>query len=814
MLKSAATMCAAVLLASTSSGALAQSLTWRISEAAGAVSVRHGAELRPAARNAVLAPGDAIVTGAGGRAVLVHDRDFVTVSANSRVTVPVAQEAGGFTQIVQDLGNAIFRIEKLKVPHFAVKTPYLAAVVKGTTFSVTVDGTGTSLQVVEGAVEVATLDGGAKDLIRPGTVATIGASDLFRLQVQGDSARTIDSPARAVDAPAAAPAPAATSAVPAEAAVPVAAAPAATPVETAKVDPVGADSGRQTIGEAISSKPVDLASITGGMMTGTTAAAPAMLVAAVKLESVVPAPAPASTPTASPATLPSAAAPVVQPSAPVITAADTAPVVQPSPTVIAAADAAPVVAPAIQPSTPAVGSPTKVDAGATAPVPVAEVAKGDSPSGGPKADTPAKPPVGGPKAEAPPGPPVGDPKGGPAVSKGSDDGKKAADDLAKAQDKAAKDAAKAADDAAKDNAKAAADAKKAADDAKKAADDAKKAADDAAKNAAKAASNGIQNALDLAAVPEHVLDLPSIPRRAAVIGGGNTGAQLVTILSALGSRVTLLDVAPRVLAATDEDVSTAVRDAFVEQGVSVRTGIDGVDALERASEGIALRWREGGETAEERFDAVIMATGWPADVEDLRLAAAGIEPVRSSIPVDRYFRSAVPHILAIGDATGRDMLVQAAQSEGEAAAENAVLDANRIPRALLPAGGFTDPDYADVGLTEAEARGRDPLSVVATVPYSQLDRAVIDDRERGFLKLIADRRRELILGAHAVGENAIEVVQSVTTAMAAGVDVSTLAAVRFAYPTYSAIIGMAARALLTRTDRGPDASDPAGAELH
>ena len=205
MLKSAATMCAAVLLASTSSGALAQSMTWRISEAAGAVSVRHGAELRPAARNGVLAPGDAVVTGAGGRAVLVHDRDFVTVSANSRVTVPVAQEAGGFTQIVQDLGNAIFRIEKLKVPHFAVKTPYLAAVVKGTTFSVTVDGTGTSLQVVEGAVEVATLDGGAKDLIRPGTVATIGASDLFRLQVQGDSARTIDSPARAVDAPAAAP---------------------------------------------------------------------------------------------------------------------------------------------------------------------------------------------------------------------------------------------------------------------------------------------------------------------------------------------------------------------------------------------------------------------------------------------------------------------------------------------------------------------------------------------------------------------------------------------------------------------------------
>jgi len=101
-----------------------------------------------------------------------------------------------------------------------------------------------------------------------------------------------------------------------------------------------------------------------------------------------------------------------------------------------------------------------------------------------------------------------------------------------------------------------------------------------------------------------------------------------------------------------------------------------------------------------------------------------------------------------------------------------------------------------VGLTEEQARDRDPQCVVALVPFTELDRAVIDDRERGFLKLIADRRRELILGAHAVGENAIEVVQSVTAAMAAGIDVATLAGVKFAYPTYSAVIGMAARRLL------------------
>lgn len=305
---------------------------------------------------------------------------------------------------------------------------------------------------------------------------------------------------------------------------------------------------------------------------------------------------------------------------------------------------------------------------------------------------------------------------------------------------------------------------------------------------------------ELAMVPEHLLDLPELPERVAVIGAGNTGAQLVTVLRSFGSAVTLLDVAPRVLFASDEDISAAVQTAFEQQGVVVHVGVETVESLASTpDDAIELAWRADGDSITEEFDAVVMATGWPADVEDLGLEAAGVQTQRSAIPVDQYFRSAVPHIYAVGDANGRDMLVQAATFEGEAAAENAVLDANRrTPHHLLPAGGFTDPDYGGVGLTERQARERDPLCIVATVPYSQLDRAVIDDRAVGFLKLIADRRRELILGAHAVGENAIEVVQSVTTAMAAGVELATLANVKFAYPTYGAVIGMAARALLAQ----------------
>ncbi|MDR6904335.1 glutathione reductase (NADPH) [Agromyces sp. 3263] len=303
---------------------------------------------------------------------------------------------------------------------------------------------------------------------------------------------------------------------------------------------------------------------------------------------------------------------------------------------------------------------------------------------------------------------------------------------------------------------------------------------------------------ELATVPDEVLDLPRLPDRVAVIGAGNTGAQLATVFAAFGSDVTLLDVAPRVLMASDPSISEAVAAAFEEDGIRVRVGIDGVDAVRRRDDGrLDLDWRAAAAPESDAFDAVVMATGWPARVDDLGLDAIGVRVERSSIVVDQYFRSSVSQIFAVGDATGRDMLVQAAHFEGEAAAENAVLGANRrTPHHLLPAGGFTDPDYAGVGLTEPECRERDPRCVVSRVDYSELERAVIDDRERGFLLLIADRRRELILGAHAVGENAVEVIQSVTTAMAAGVDVATLASVKFAYPTYSALIGLAARRLL------------------
>jgi pyruvate/2-oxoglutarate dehydrogenase complex dihydrolipoamide dehydrogenase (E3) component len=145
------------------------------------------------------------------------------------------------------------------------------------------------------------------------------------------------------------------------------------------------------------------------------------------------------------------------------------------------------------------------------------------------------------------------------------------------------------------------------------------------------------------------------------------------------------------------------------------------------------------------------------------------------------------------------MLVQSANYEGNLAAENAVLGEERDYRhAIVPHGGFTDPEYASVGLTESRARGEfgDEECVVAIVPYTDLDRGVIDGHPDGSCKLIVSRSSRRILGAHIVGEQAVEVVQLVATAMGAGMRVEQLANLELAYPTFTAIVGLAARQLV------------------
>jgi dihydrolipoamide dehydrogenase len=302
---------------------------------------------------------------------------------------------------------------------------------------------------------------------------------------------------------------------------------------------------------------------------------------------------------------------------------------------------------------------------------------------------------------------------------------------------------------------------------------------------------------DLALTHSDVWSLRRLPRTVAIVGGAATGCQLASIFSAFGSDVTVLDIAPAILPAEDAEISAGMRDAFDSHGIRIETGIAGVDRIERTRDGLALHYRSGDAGAIIDADAVIFAVGWPGNVDSLDLPAAGVAMDGPYVRVDDCLRTNVPHIFAAGDITGRMMLVQSAAYEARIAAENAVDDQPRSVRhQIVPHGGFTDPEYASVGLTEAQAKERTGSDCTcATIRYSQMDRAVIDGRPEGFCKLIADSRDHTLLGAHVMGEQALEIVHLVASGMAAGITVEALAALEIAYPTYTAAVGLAARKL-------------------
>lgn len=297
-----------------------------------------------------------------------------------------------------------------------------------------------------------------------------------------------------------------------------------------------------------------------------------------------------------------------------------------------------------------------------------------------------------------------------------------------------------------------------------------------------------------------VWSMKRLPASVAIVGGAATGCQLASVFASFGSRVHLLEVMPRLLGVEDASVSQAMEAAFSRHGIEVVTGIGGVERIEQAEDGYALSFKQGADTQTLGVEVVIMAVGWPGNIDTLNLPAAGVESERGYIVVDDTLRTTASHIYAAGDITGRMMLVQSATGEGTVAAENAVLGlARSYTHSIVPHGGFTDPEYGSVGLTEVQARaGRD--CAVATVPYSDLDRAIIDGHPEGFCKLIADRRTHRIVGAHVVGEQAVEVVQIVAAGMAAGMKVEQLASLELSYPTFASAVGLAARQILGEMD--------------
>ena len=298
---------------------------------------------------------------------------------------------------------------------------------------------------------------------------------------------------------------------------------------------------------------------------------------------------------------------------------------------------------------------------------------------------------------------------------------------------------------------------------------------------------------ELTATHSDAWGLTSVPPSMLVIGGGATGAQVASIFNAFGSRVQLFQAGPRILPTEDEDVSSAVAAAFRESGMVVREGFGAIESFERTPRGVRMIFSKDGVRDSAEAALAVVAVGWVANTAGLGLAMAGVETDhRGFIRVDAYLRTSAPHIFAAGDITGRLLLVPQAIQDGFVAATNAVRGVTMtLGDQVSPIGSFTDPEYAQVGLTEAKARETHDV-VTAVVRFDSTTRTIIDGRTAGFCKLIVDRATYKILGCHVVGERAVEITQVAAIAIAAGMRVDDLAQVPLSFPTYTGILGRVA----------------------
>jgi pyruvate/2-oxoglutarate dehydrogenase complex dihydrolipoamide dehydrogenase (E3) component len=298
---------------------------------------------------------------------------------------------------------------------------------------------------------------------------------------------------------------------------------------------------------------------------------------------------------------------------------------------------------------------------------------------------------------------------------------------------------------------------------------------------------------ELTATHSDAWGLKSIPPSMIVIGAGATGAQVASIFNAFGCKVQLFHSGARILPTEDEDVSRAMSQAFRESGIDVREDFGVIESFAQTSSGVKMFFRKDDQHECAEAALAVSAVGWVANTQGLELANAGVEKdSRGFIQVDQFLQTSAVNIFAAGDVTGRLLLVPQAIHDGFIAGTNAVRGPTMpLPAQVAPIGSFTDPEYAQVGLTERRARELHDV-VVASITFDSTTRTIIDGRTYGFCKLIVDRRTRKILGCHVVGERAVEISQLAAVAMTAGMPVDALAAVPLSYPTYAGALGRVA----------------------
>lgn len=274
------------------------------------------------------------------------------------------------------------------------------------------------------------------------------------------------------------------------------------------------------------------------------------------------------------------------------------------------------------------------------------------------------------------------------------------------------------------------------------------------------------------------------PKSLVVVGSGAIGMEFASFYRALGSELTVVEMAPRILPVEDEEVSKAAHKAFEKRGIKFRVPAN-VKALKKLKAGVQLEIEVAGKAETIDAEVAIVAIGIVGNVEDMGLEALGVKIEKTHVVTDSHGATGVPGLYAIGDVAGPPWLAHKASHEGVHCIEHiAGLKPTNIT-SPIPGCTYTTPQIASVGLTEAQAKeqGREPK--VGRFPFRVNGKAIAAGELDGFVKTIFDGKTGALIGAHMIGHEVTEMIQGFVLAMTLEATEAELQATVFAHPTMS-----------------------------
>ncbi len=290
-----------------------------------------------------------------------------------------------------------------------------------------------------------------------------------------------------------------------------------------------------------------------------------------------------------------------------------------------------------------------------------------------------------------------------------------------------------------------------------------------------------------------ILDLPAIPKTMLIIGAGAVGVEFASIFNRFGTKVTILEMLPRLVPVEDEEISKELERYFKKTGIHCETGAK-AENITKTDDGVRMCvGLANGKREDMEAETLLVAVGRKPNTQNIGLEKLKVELDRESIKVDEFQRTGEPGLYAIGDVVaGTPQLAHVATMEGMVAvAHMAGKPAKPVNRNRIPGCTYTEPGIGSVGMTEAQARAQGYAVKVGKFPFAANSKATILGAHEGFVKVVADEKFGEILGVHIIGPQAYELISEGVTAMEAEATVETLMSTIHAHPTLYEAVGEA-----------------------